>query len=68
MGRVILIVCAIFVCYPSYAYAYIDPAAGSLFLQLLLGGIAGLLVILKLYWKKFTSIFSKEKQVNQDDR
>ena len=29
-------------------FAYLDPGTGSLFLQLLLGGIAGLAVIAKL--------------------
>ncbi len=35
------------------AYAYLDPGTGSLFLQLLLGGVAGLIVIIKLYWHSF---------------
>lgn len=34
------------------AYAYVDPGAGSLLLQLLLGGLAGVAVVAKLYWKK----------------
>ncbi|HET8775373.1 MAG TPA: hypothetical protein VFP80_16355 [Thermoanaerobaculia bacterium] len=29
---------------------YVDPGAGSLLLQLILGGIAGALVSLKLFW------------------
>lgn len=39
------------------AHAYIDPAAGSLFLQLLLGGVAGLAVVIKMYWRRITSLF-----------
>lgn len=31
---------------------YVDPGAGSLLLQLILGGIAGALVTLKLYWNR----------------
>lgn len=34
------------------AFAYIDPGTGAMLLQLLLGGIAGGLVILKLYWHR----------------
>ncbi len=34
------------------AHAYIDPGTGGMLLQLLLGGIAGGLVILKLYWHR----------------
>lgn len=32
------------------AHAYLDPATGSMMLQLLLGGVAGALVVLRLYW------------------
>ena len=35
--------------------AYLDPGSGSLFLQLLLGGIAGVAVLGKLLWQRITS-------------
>ena len=41
--------------------AYLDPGTGSLFLQLLLGGIAGLVVILKLYWHKILAFLGIRK-------
>ena len=41
------------------AHAYLDPGTGSMLLQLLLGGVVGLLTILKLYWHKIKSIFGK---------
>lgn len=34
------------------AHAYIDPGSGSVLLQLLLGGIAGIGVVAKLYWEQ----------------
>jgi hypothetical protein len=34
----------------SPAYAYLDPGTGSVVLQLLLGGLAGLAAVAKLYW------------------
>jgi hypothetical protein len=34
------------------AYAYVDPASGSILLQLILGGIAGVAVVIKLYWQR----------------
>lgn len=37
---------------PAAAWAYVDPSAGSIFLQLLLGGVAGLLVALKLTYRR----------------
>lgn len=39
------------------AQAYLDPGTGSMVLQLLLGGIAGVVVILKLYWRRFVGLF-----------
>lgn len=34
------------------AYAYLDPGTGSMMLQLLLGGVAGALVVGKLYLQR----------------
>jgi hypothetical protein len=36
----------------SSAWAYLDPGTGSIILQVLLGGVAGLLLAGKLYWHK----------------
>jgi hypothetical protein len=41
------------------AHAYLDAGTGSMLLQLILGGVAGLVVIMKLYWQKFRSFFKK---------
>jgi hypothetical protein len=46
------------------ALAYLDPGSGSMMLQLLLGGIVGVAVILKLYWNAFTGLFRRKKQRN----
>ena len=43
------------------AHAYLDPASGSMFLQVLLGGIAGLALVVKLYWHKLLSWFGVKK-------
>ncbi len=50
----------------SPAYAYLDPGTGSLLLQGLLGGIAGIAVFGKIYWHKFTSWLGHKR--NQDDK
>jgi len=39
------------------AHAYLDPGAGSMLLQILLGGLAGLGVLWKLYWHRITQLF-----------
>jgi len=38
-------------------WAYLDPGTGSMILQLLLGGIAGAAIVLKLYWQRFLNLF-----------
>jgi len=43
------------------AHAYLDPASGSMFLSLVLGGVAGLGVVVKLYWRKLLARFGREK-------
>ena len=41
--------------------AYLDPASGSLLLQLLLGGVAGLALVLKLFWHRILGFFGIKK-------
>ncbi|MEM7703945.1 MAG: hypothetical protein AAF358_00240 [Pseudomonadota bacterium] len=39
------------------AFAYLDPGSGSLLLQAILGGVAGLLVAGKLFWWRILAFF-----------
>ena len=47
--------------------AYIDPGAGSLVIQALVGAAAALLVTGKLYWRKIKSWFGGESPDSEDD-
>lgn len=42
---------------PTPALAYLDPGTGSVFMQILLGGLAGLAVAGKLFWQRITGFF-----------
>ena len=42
--------------------AYLDPGTGSFLIQLLIGGLVGVLVLLKAYWAKIRSFFGKRNQ------
>lgn len=46
---------------PAAAHAYVDPGAGSMFLQLLLGGSAGLLVVFRIFREKIYRFFGRRK-------
>ncbi len=41
----------------SPAYAYLDPGTGSMMIQLILGGVAGALVVGNLYWQRIKAFF-----------
>lgn len=60
-----------FICV-SPAHAYIDPGSGSMLLQLLLGGVAGLALALKLFWRRILSIFGarsgEDKETSDPDK
>jgi hypothetical protein len=38
-------------------FAYVDPGSGSMLLQLLLGGVAGVAVAARMYWHRVRSFF-----------
>ncbi|KAB2967324.1 MAG: hypothetical protein F9K18_04420 [Thermoanaerobaculia bacterium] len=44
------------------ALAYLDPAAGSLILQVLLGGIAGLALVIKLFWRRLLGLLGLDRK------
>jgi hypothetical protein len=46
----------------STAHAYLDPGTGSMILQLLLGGVAGLLLAGKLYWQKLVTALGFKRE------
>jgi hypothetical protein len=63
------LVFSVLIVFPGSAYAYIDPGTGSLFLQLLFGGIGGLIFVLRAFRRrisgKFKSTFGKTKDLTK---
>jgi hypothetical protein len=53
---------------PKAAHAYLDPGTGSILLQVLIGGVAGLGVIAKLYWHRLRSLFGVRKKDRREER
>ncbi len=41
------------------AHAYIDPGTGGMLSQLITGGVAGLLVLVRLYWSRIAGLFRR---------
>ncbi len=55
-ARDVLMLCAILVAVPQFCYAYIDPATGSLVIQVAIGAVAVGLFAVKVLWKKIVHI------------
>lgn len=49
------------------ASAYLDPGTGSMILQVLLGGVAGLLLAGKLYWHRILTVLGLRREPVEDD-
>ena len=62
-----LIVAAASLALSQNAYAYLDPATGSIILQGLLAAAAGALITVKLYYYRIKSFFTKSKGKSQDN-
>lgn len=52
--------------FPSAANAYLDPASGSILLQVILGGIAGAGLLIRMYWAKLLQLFGLGKAGNDE--
>ena len=52
--------------FPSLAYAYLDPGTGSMILQGIIGGIAAVAVVAKLYWHRLLGFFGSRKGNSPD--
>ena len=50
------------------AHAYLDPGTGSIVLQVILGGIAGVLVAGKLYWSKLKQLVGRDRSEKASQR
>ena len=57
-----IIVVALLLLLTGNVYAYLDPGTGSMLLQVILGGVAAVGVIIKLYWYKLIAIFGIKKK------
>lgn len=72
IGLVLIVtIVAVIITYEN-AYAYLDPGTGSYLLQLLLAGLLGGLLAVKMFWRNlkafFSNLFSKNNDVGPDQQ
>lgn len=59
MLKVSACVAAVLALWTIPAYAYLDPTTGSILLQGLLAGIAGVMVVGRLFWTRMKAFLRK---------
>ena len=47
---------------------YLDPGTGSFIIQMLLAGLLGIAVAVRIYWKKIVAFFNRNKDVDILDK
>jgi len=62
-----LLITLLYLAFPPPAYGYLDPGTGSYIFQLLIAGLAGSLFLVKLYWKKIATFFTKKTGTDEDE-
>ena len=60
--RLVSVSIVLFLLAAQEAHAYLDAGSGSMLIQIILGGAAGLVVILKLFWHRILEFLGIAKQ------
>jgi len=68
---VLALVTLVYLALPAPVYAYLDPGTGSFIFQMVIAGLAGAALVIKMYWGKikglFARLFSKESQRSKEE-
>ena len=64
---ILFLVLVCLLCPWNSVYAYLDPGSGSLVLQVILGGVAGFLLLLKLFWHRILAILHIRREPEPDN-
>jgi hypothetical protein len=61
-----LLMAAVSLCFPQYAYSYIDPGTGSYIFQIVIAAFVAAIFMVKVYWLKIKGfigrLFSKKEE------
>jgi hypothetical protein len=58
----VILVGLLFLLLTHDAHAYVDPGTGSYILQLIIAGLLGAALAVRIYWKRIKAIFSREQE------
>lgn len=66
MKDILVTLSAMLLIFAQPAFAYVDPGSGGMILQLLVAGTVGLGMWIKLYWRRFLSMFHRKSEKTPD--
>lgn len=52
--------------FSSPAFAYLDPGSGSAIVSAIIGAVVAAGLVVKTYWYKFKSLFTRKKTTGED--
>ena len=64
---VLLICLALLAATPGAAHAYMDPGSGSFILQMIIAGLLGVGVTLRIYWQRLRGLFGSGRKREKSD-
>jgi hypothetical protein len=68
-STVVLLAAWLLLALASPAYAYVDPGSGAMLTQLLLGGAAGAVVLVRVYWNRLRALIGlRQRERNTDQK
>ena len=53
--------------YSGAMLSYLDAGTGSMLMAAFAGGIAGIIVFVRLYWHRFLGVFSKKHKAQAEE-
>jgi hypothetical protein len=68
-STVVLLAAWLLLVLASPTYAYVDPGSGAMLAQLLLGGAAGAVVLVRVYWNRLRALIGlRQRERNTDQK
>ena len=59
LARSVILACLLSMIFTRDAYAYLDPGSGSYILQMIVAGLLGASLAIKIYWRRIRAYFSR---------
>ena len=66
MKKIFLIFSIYYFTAESNAYAYLDPATGSIIIQYIVAGLVACMTFMKNFWVKFKYFFNKKNKIQKN--